>query len=223
MLRRHPIVAILLLGSLLAARAPTPAPQHDKWEKEIAAFEEADRTDPPPPDAILFVGSSSIRQWKTLSGDFARSTVINRGFGGSEMSDSLRYADRIILPYQPHMIFVYAGDNDLANKKSPEAIMADFGKLVEKVHAKLPKTKIYFISIKPSKARWSLIDQIRKTNELAKDYAEQQAQVGYVDTFTPMLNAEGKPREELLAEDGLHLNREGYALWAQIIRPLVQQ
>lgn len=211
----------LLLALICLAAQPAQPPGDDKWEKEIAAFEEADQNDPPPPDGVLFVGSSSIRLWKTLSGDFAKASVINRGFGGSEMADSVRYADRIILPYQPAMIFVYAGDNDLANNKTPEQVLADFKALVAKVHAKLPKTKIYFISIKPSKARWKLIDRIRKANDLVKAYAAGGGEVGYVDVFTPMLNAQGMPRDDLLVEDGLHMNRAGYALWAQIIRPLL--
>src|SRR6476620_5656785 len=126
-----------------AAVAAKPA-AHDfaRWEKDIAAFEGADRTSPPPKDALLFVGSSTIVRWKTLQQDFPSQPIINRGFGGNEIADSTYYADRMIVPYKPRTIFLRAGGNDLHNGKTPEEVFADFKAFVATMHAKLPKTEI---------------------------------------------------------------------------------
>jgi len=198
-----------------AAARPAAPP----FAAEIEAFERADKTNPPPQNAILFVGSSSIRLWKTLAEDFADLTVINRGFGGSQVADSVRYADRIVLPYRPKVVVLYAGDNDLAAGKSPQQVLADFEAFSGKVHAALPDTPVLYLSIKPSVARWHLIDKIREANRLIEQYAGgTQGKVVYVDVFTPLLTPDGQPRPDLLIADGLHLNAEGYKLWTPIVR-----
>lgn len=209
-----------VMGSSLTAAAPVEDPQ--RWEKEIRAFEVRDRTNMPPKDAFLFVGSSSIRMWRTLETDFAGLPVITRGFGGSQLADSVRFVERIITPYEPKMVLVYAGDNDLAAKKTPDEVLADFKKLVTAIHSRLPKTRVAFIAIKPSVARWALIDQVRAVNESIKAFTKTDARLEYIDVFTPMLNKDGQPRRELLVEDGLHLNSNGYELWTQVIKPYLK-
>jgi len=191
---------------------------------EIVAFERADRTNPPPKDAVLFVGSSSIRLWKTLPQDFPDLKVINRGFGGSQVADSVRYADRIVLPYRPRVVVLYAGDNDLAAGKSPQQVLADFQAFIGKVHGALPDTPVLYLSIKPSVARWHLIDKIRQANRLIEEYAAtSKGKVVYVDVFTPLLTPDGQPRPDLLIADGLHLNAEGYRLWTPIVREQIDR
>ena len=214
-----------------AAGAPAPSPATRPatppatklaalpFEKEIVAYERADAARPPAAGGIVFVGSSSIRLWKTLEKDFANLPVINRGFGGSHVADSVRYADRIVLPYRPKTVVLYAGDNDLAGGKTPRQVLADFQAFVAKVHEKLPGTRVLFIAIKPSVARWHLAGNIREANALVQRYTRTDDRLGYVDVFTPMLGADGRPRADLLVEDGLHLNADGYALWASIVRP----
>jgi lysophospholipase L1-like esterase len=190
-----------------------------RFEAEIKAFEAADKTNPPPARAILFVGSSSIRLWKTLAQDFPHRKVINRGFGGSQIADSLAFADRIILPYKPKTVVLYAGDNDIAAGKSPEDVFADFKALTQKIHAKLPRTRIGFISIKPSPSRWHLVEKIKTANRLIAEFCGRDKRLVYIDVFTPMLRADGTPRPELFVEDKLHLNAKGYELWARIVAP----
>ena len=207
--------------SLPASRPSAPALP---FAAEIEAFERLDRENPPPQDAILFVGSSSIRLWKTLNDDFPGLTVINRGFGGSQVADSARYADRIVTPYRPKVVVLYAGDNDLAAGKSPGEVLSDFQAFVAGVHAALPDTPVLYLSIKPSVARWHLIDQIRRANQLIRAYAATKpGKVIYVDVFTPMLTPDRMPRPDLLVADGLHLNEEGYRLWTSILRPVLER
>src|SRR5437867_4700935 len=148
---------------------------HDfgKWEKEIAAYEQNDRTNPPPKGGLLFIGSSTIRLWKTLAGDFPEQRVINRGFGGSEIVDSTHFADRIIFPYAPRMVCMRAGGNDLWAGKSPEQVFADFKEFVAKLRAKLPDTEIAFISLSPSPARLKQADKEKAVNVMIEQYVRQ--------------------------------------------------
>ncbi|MBL9170104.1 MAG: hypothetical protein JNN07_20385 [Verrucomicrobiales bacterium] len=211
------VVALALFGLVVSGSAAAPK-SAERWEKEIRQFEEKDRAHPPKPGAILFTGSSSIRLWKTLETDFPQRYVLGRGFGGSEMSDLNHYLERIVLPYSPRHILVYEGDNDLASGKSPEQVLTDFQTFVSRVRARLPRVRIDYIAVKPSKARWHLFDRIKTTNESIAQWAKTQSRVGYIDVFTPMLRSSGELRIELFQSDGLHLNADGYALWTQIIR-----
>jgi lysophospholipase L1-like esterase len=209
------ILATFCFGQVAAQETPV------RWEQEIRAYEAADRTNPPPRNGILFIGSSSIRLWKSLAEDFKGLPVINRGFGGSQMNDTVFYADRLVLPHHPRQVLVYAGDNDLAAGKSPEHVLESFQALVAKLQRDLPEARIAFISIKPSPARWNLIDQIRAANHLILQFTHSDKPLAFIDVFTPMLGEDGKPREALFAADKLHLNRAGYDLWTSVIRPYV--
>ena len=153
---------ILPLFVLLAAAQSAPAP----FEQEIKAFEQSDAKNPPPKNAVLFIGSSSIRLWKTLADDFPDLKVINRGFGGSQIEHSNRYFDKIVAPYRPKLIVFYAGGNDVAAGKGPQRVLADFKTFVEKVRTSLPGTRVLFISIRPSVARRHLHGREWLTNAL---------------------------------------------------------
>lgn len=211
-------------ASAFGADAPSASPttRPAPFEREIEAFEKRDRENPPPKDANLFIGSSSIVKWKTLAEDFPGVPVINRGFGGSRIVDSVRFADRIVLPYHPKRIFLYAGDNDIAGKRSPQEVLGDFKAFVEKVRAGQADVPIYFISIKPSPARIKLLAKGQEANALIRAYTEEGRNLHYIDIATAMLDSEGKPRGELFGLDRLHMNREGYKIWAGIIGPLLK-
>jgi lysophospholipase L1-like esterase len=217
-------VQTLVVSSLLAAQPGANNDKTDKWEKEIAAFEAHDAKNPPPKNAILFVGSSSIRLWN-LKESFPDRRTINRGFGGSELADSVRYAKRIIIPHQPRMVVLYAGDNDIAGGRSPQQVFADYQDFVAVVHRALPKTKITYIAIKPSIQRWALIDKIREANRLIRKHiAEQKSdKLAFLDIEKPMLGPDGKPRADLLQKDGLHLSKQGYELWTRLLVPMVSE
>lgn len=215
-MRNHALLVLLTLGAVCtyAADPPKPLP----FENEIKAFEAADARQMPPRDAILFYGSSSIRLWKTLAQDFPDKTVINRGFGGSQTSDAIRYEPRVVAPYHPKQIVIYEGDNDLAAGKSPQQVAADFQRFVEITRKDLPQVRIDFISIKPCIARLKLIDQVREANRLVQEYAAKTPGVGYINIFDAMLGPDGKPRADLLQKDGLHCSPAGYAIWVKIVR-----
>jgi lysophospholipase L1-like esterase len=220
------LLALLLLLTSTTARLLHGAQSQEgsrsaRWEKAIVGFEEKDRVNPPPHHAVVFVGSSSIRFWD-VGKSFPGIEVINRGFGGSELADSVHYAPRIVLPYEPRTVVLYAGDNDLASGKTPEQVAADFREFTRIIHARLPKTRIVFISIKPSPARWKLVEKGRKTNELVAEHCKSNELLAYVDCATPLLESDGKPRKELYRADGLHLNAKGYEIWASILKEYVR-
>jgi len=209
------LLAFFVTSALVAA---DPA---DRWEPAIAAFEKQDQESPPPSDGIVFVGSSSIRLWDVKQG-FPDLPGINRGFGGSQMADSVRYAERIVIPYKPRVVVVFAGGNDIAAGKTPQQVAEDFQSLVHKIQAALPETKIYFVSLFPTVARWKFDDKMRQANALIEAFTKTDARLGYIDTRTRMTSADGGPRPELLRADKLHMNDKGYAIWNEIVGPILQ-
>lgn len=172
----------------------------------------------PTSKSIVFTGSSSIRLWEGLDRDFPGKKILNRGFGGSQTDAVAYYADRIIVPYKPKQVVIYVGDNDLAAGKSPEKVLADFKDLFFKIRQEVPKATITFISIKPSPSRKHIMQEIKETNTLVKGFLNSQKKTGYVDIYTPMLLANGKPRPELFRADSLHMTRAGYVVWAAALK-----
>jgi GDSL-like lipase/acylhydrolase family protein len=207
--------------------APPPAVVQDSatrngpFADEIAAFEASDRINPPVKGGVLFVGSSSIRLWPHLAADFPGANVVQRGFGGSELWQVVNYAPRIVLPYCPARIVLYAGDNDIAAGRSPEQVLADYKNFVALVHRALPKTRIAFVSIKPSGSRWALVDKMRRANELVREYSSSDPKLVYIDTFTLMLGTGGAPQPDLYAADSLHLSTRGYDVWRKRLESFV--
>lgn len=192
----------------------------NEYEDDIRKFEEQDRVSGTRTGRILFLGSSSIRLWD-LNAHFPGLDVLNRGFGGSEISDSIFYYRRVVLPYRPRIIVFYAGDNDIANGKSSEQVLRDFTEFAEMVRASLPQTRVIYISIKPSPSRWRYIEDIRKANRLIERYAATKSFLTYLDVFSAMIRQDGSPRGDLFTEDDLHLNESGYRLWTAALRPLL--
>lgn len=226
-----PLVAAAPVRAAQAAVAQDQAgagvkrPKADRFEKTIAEYEEADRKAPPQPGGVVFIGSSSIRLWTTLAQDFPELNVLNRGFGGSIIHESTQYVPRIVLPYKPKLIVIYAGSNDIAMGLTPEQVRKDFEAFVVAVHASLPETRIAFISINPSVKRWEQQERILEANRQIAEYIKTQSARGvklsYLDSHAKLLSAEGKPRPEILRADGLHLNAEGYAAWLAILKPQI--
>ena len=231
MLKR--ILAGVLLGSVFFAAAcvttqKLPAPGRppaawrgpEIWEPDIAGFAKADEAGFPPANAVLFMGSSSIRLWD-LKKYFPGLSAVNRGFGGSYISDSAYYASRIAVPYKPRLILFYSGDNDIADNKPPDRLAADFEGFLAAAREKSPRLPVIYISIKPSPARWALWPKMREANGLIEASCLRQPPCSYLDVGKAMLDGDGKVRTELFMQDGLHLNGQGYLLWSALLTPLL--
>ncbi|HZX70450.1 MAG TPA: SGNH/GDSL hydrolase family protein [Rhodanobacter sp.] len=212
------LLLFMLLCPLLVTARGSGDNDHAQWKTDIAAFQAEDRVHPPPDGAVLFIGSSSIRFWNTLATDFPGVRTLNRGFGGSEIADATFFADRIVAPYHPRAIVMYAGDNDLQDGDSPAQVRDDFAAFVREARSFDPGVPIAFIAIKPSVARKALLPKIRAANALVREYAAGQQGVAYLDVFTPMLGRDGQPRSQWFLADGLHMNRKGYALWIGVVK-----
>ena len=203
-----------------AKPAATTKPHNfERLEKEFSAYEEKDKTAPPGKGGIVFIGSSTIRGWKTLAQDFPDHNVINRGFGGSQIIDSTHFADRIVFPYEPKMVFLRAGGNDINAGKSAERVFGEFKDFADKVHGKLPDTTIVFISLSPAPARWKERDENKRLNEMIIEYIKDKPYLKYVETYDMTLTPDGQAREELFVADKLHFNEEGYKLLKERVRP----
>ncbi len=221
-LSRNLLLPLLALWQLAAAHAPAQTTNSRPFEAEILAFEAADKTNPPPHGAILFTGSSSIRRWTTLAQDFKGHKVINRGFGGSQISDAVYYADRIVIPYRPQRIVFFAGSNDLDAGKTPEQVFKDFKALVQKVRLALPKVEMDYLSITTSPLRWHEVEQVKKANDLISSWIIGQDHLTFINVFPATLGEDGQPKPEFFLADRLHMNAKGYALWTKIIEPYLK-
>ena len=192
----------------------------DRFEKAIQKFEKDDAKSMPPQGAVLLTGSSSIRMWHSkLAEDLVPLTVIGRGFGGSNTNDLLHYADRVIIKYKPRAVVIYEGDNDVAQGVKPAAILATYKRLLNKIEDDLPGCRVYILSVKPSIKRQAMWPTMVQVNEQLAELADDRRNVTYIDVATPMLGDDGQPRPDLFIKDDLHLNRAGYELWRDTIRP----
>jgi len=219
-MKKFMLLAWLLATAGLCAAASTN--NFARWEKDIAAFERADRSNPPPQHAVLFAGSSGIRLWKTLAQDFPDQRVINRGFGGSHIADSVHFADRLLIPCAPRLIVLRAGGNDINAGKSPEQVCGDFKEFVNTVRTKLPDVKIVFIGQNPTPARWKNREREQAANTLIRDFIKQTPPLVYVDTWDKVLGADGLPRAELFVADKLHFTPAGYKILTDLVRPTLR-
>ena len=213
------MMLLLLVGMLVAA--PVAAQEAlPRFEKEVAAYEAVDRKNPPPKGQILFIGSSSIVDWD-VSRYFPDLRIVNRGLWGSALADAVRLIDRLVVPYQPRTVVVYAGDNDIDAGMTTEDVAVLFERFVRAVHTKLPQTRIVYIGIKPSPQRWPTIDRMRAANVLIRAFCTRDDRVAFIDVDSAMLGWDEKPRSELYADDGLHLSPLGYQLWTMLLRPFL--
>ncbi|MCU0408235.1 MAG: GDSL-type esterase/lipase family protein [Bacteroidales bacterium] len=216
----------LLLALLLAVLSCSPAakyrslPEVQAWEKDINRFEELDSTEYYPENSILFMGSSSIRLWSTLGSDMAPYPVIQRGFGGSKLSDFAVYTERIVSPHKCRAIVIFIA-NDITGSdkdKSPEEVAGLFRYIVRKIRKSHPDTPVFWIAVTPSAARWKVWEKIKEAGKLIEKYCLESENLYYIKTESAFLGQAGTPREELFIKDKLHLNEAGYAIWTDIIK-----
>ena len=206
----------------VAGNSSASFPDPQRVERAVRAFEIADAGKPANDGGVVCVGSSSIAGWReTARKDFAPLPVVTRGIGGGTMNDALHYVDRMVLRHHPHSVVLYAGENELADGVSPVQVRDTFQAFAAAVHAKLPGTRIFVISIKPSPARAALWPKMAQTNRLLREVCATDPRLEYVSVVEGMLGADGKPRPELFRADHLHMNARGYAAWRDAVRPRV--
>jgi lysophospholipase L1-like esterase len=211
-------IAFVLAGCRTTPPNSLASHNSSKWESAILTYEAQDKTNRPAPGCIVFTGSSYIRRWTNLMADFPSLPVVNRGFGGCQLADVHHYADRIVIPYTPRQVVIYAGGNDINAKKPPEVVFGDFVALVTRLRAALPGVKLLFISCPPSPKRWAQTPQIREVNARIKKYCRRH-DIVFVNTFDRMLGSNGLPRPDIYDADQLHMNQTGYALWREAVAP----
>jgi len=221
-INRYTLSLLLFISASFSAIAQEKLTQQQKWDKMVAAYQQQDSLHPPAKDVILFVGSSSIQNWKSLQEDFPGKNVLNRGISGTKTTDLMQYINKVITPYKPKQIFLYEGDNDIGFKKSPEQILLDFTTLFNAIRKDNPQAEIIYMSIKPSPRRIKDSTAIETTNSLVKTFLQMQPHTAYADMYQPLLAANKQLIPEYYREDGLHLTPAGYKVWADAIRPYIR-
>ena len=212
-------LAMCFLFALFLPKSEIPDPDPKRFAEAIAKFAEADQANPPAKGGIVFTGSSSIRRWD-LAKSFPKLKPLNRGFGGSHFSDSNHYLEETVLRYEPSVLVVFNGSNDLWNKKPPAQIMKDFSEFKTRIFKRVPECKIVLIPVKPSPKRLEILETERALNKLLAAEAAKDAPLVLVEAmFDSLLNAKGQPDETLFVNDRLHLNEAGYARWTKLLRP----
>ena len=211
-------LGLVLLSFIFFSGNPDPG----RFESEIEAFDSLNRVNPPAKGCFIFYGSSSIRMWKSLEDDFKTFPVVNRGFGGSQLSDALYYFDRVLVPWQPAKIILYEGDNDIATGKSPKKILNDLKLFYKMVHEKIPMAEVGILAAKPSPSRWDLKKKYEKTNSMLSKYCDMNESFTFIDVYNPML-LNGRPNPEYYIKDSLHMNAKGYELWTRLVKPFIEK
>jgi lysophospholipase L1-like esterase len=221
-LKKIALFFVMLVSLQVSSAAQNNYQRGHLWEKEIAAFALADKKEFPKKGKVLFVGSSSIRGWRTLQKDFPSIYTINRGFGGSHLEDVNFYAPQIIFPYKPELIVLYAGENDIVAGKSVQAVFNEFKVFVSSVRKKLPKSRLIIVSLKPSPARWEFAPKFEELNGLIEMETKKDKHLLFVDVWTPMLDEKGEPKKDIFLGDKLHMNAKGYEIWRETLAPKIK-
>ena len=216
----NPWLAAALAIALIAP--PNPG-KHEQWDTEISKLEAKAAKRPDLHGGVVFTGSSSIKNWKTLTRDFNGIPVINMGFGGSELADAVYFVDRLVLQYKPRVVVVYSGENDINAGVPVRRVLVDLKQFIALVHKSDPNTRIIVVSLKPSPSREKHLAKVREYNNLASDYIKGVRNVEFADVFTPMLTADGKFRDELYVSDRLHMTPAGYMIWTDVLAPMVKK
>lgn len=208
---------LLLLFSILDDPDPL------RFKSEIDQLTSAENVRESGTGGIMFLGSSSIRMWKSLEDDFAGYPVYNLGFGGSHTSDVLYYFQKLVIPFHPSLILFYEGDNDLASGKSPNHVFRDFKEFLKMVNQELPDTRVGFIAVKPSPSRWTLRNEYEKLNHKISSFSQKRDDLTFIDIYSPMIEKYGRPDPSLYLDDSLHMTPKGYDIWEKKIRPFIEK
>jgi lysophospholipase L1-like esterase len=208
------LIAFVLLHTVLIAQP---------YAEEIRAFKEKDSIAMPAKGQILLAGSSSFTLWKDVQNYFPAYPILNRGFGGSSLTDLIYYAEEVIFKYEPKQIIIYCGENDFAGNDTlyPAQVAQRFFDLFAMIRARYKKVPIAYISMKPSPARQHLMPKFNVANVMIRNFLKKKKRTTYIDVYHKMLDKEGKPMREIFGPDNLHMNAKGYAIWKELIEPVL--
>lgn len=215
----HSLLFVSIWMAFASAHAAENRSLQERFEKKMGEYEAADKAIPPPKHAVLLIGDSQFYRWKTLNEDLPQYTFINRGIDSFQISDLIHYSKRLVAPYDPRIILMHVGGNDVHNGKSTEQILKDFETLVSQLHVMYPTVPIVFSSITPGPGRWDEAQRRIDVNRAIEAFIGQQPDLKFIDLWHPMLDARGKPREDLWVEDRVHPNHAGYRLRAELTKP----
>ncbi|MFK7774918.1 MAG: GDSL-type esterase/lipase family protein [Saprospiraceae bacterium] len=204
----------------VAKKSPAP---FSRFQSEIDQFIQQDKEIDFPKNGIMMTGSSSIRMWKTMAKDFSKFPVLNRGFGGATIPEVLHFAGKYIFQHEPQIIVFYCGENDISEGASPEIVFASFKTFVKIIETRLPNTKLVYISMKPSIARWNLWPKYQAGEKLIKEFVDENPKIEYMDSSISMLEKDGEVKKDIFIEDGLHMNAKGYKGWTSQLKPILEK
>ena len=212
---------VVLAACLLNSSALMAQP----FKQEIEQFRKSDSLVMPPKGQIVFAGSSSFTKWKDVAMYFPGYPIINRGFGGATLVDLIYFVEDAIIKYQPRQVFIYCGENDMADVDtvSPATVLERFKTLHHILLKKLPKTKIVFVSIKQSVARWHLETKYIEANKIIQAYIATQKNIQFLDVHTAMLDEHNEVLKDIFIADKLHMNAKGYQIWQKRFVPLLKK
>lgn len=193
------------------------------FDSEIRAFAESDRTRPPQPGGILFVGSSIFREWTDVTAQMAPLPVVNRAFGGSRTADQLARFDQIVVPHAPRILVYYCGSNDLKAGDAPEAIFSRFKAFSERVRERFPQTHLVYVSSTRAPDRVKRWEQVDHYNALVRAYCSSTPRHDYIDINPVLVDDRGHPRLDLFRSDLLHFHPHAYQEFARVIRPVLER
>lgn len=202
--------------------AVTPDPDPARFQSEIDLFVEWDQKNSHPAQAILFIGSSSIRMWPTRQA-FPDFPIINRGFGGAQTSDVAHFYEQVVQPYDARIIVLYAGDNDIADGKTAAQVFEDYIELVNRILQDKPSAKFVYLPVKPSPSRFARWKEMNRLNLMIQEVNQKNPRLFYVDVASALLDSTGVPDKKYFIEDLLHLSEKGYEVWQEILAPQLRE
>ena len=214
------IIKFILLFLLL--NLAVNAQENPPFFTEILNFKKQDSLNFPPKNAVLFIGSSTFTKWKNVQTDFPKHVIINRGFGGSTLTNQLHYVGEVVYPYHPKQVVIYCGENDFPEGATPEIVLKRVEKLIDTIRFKFPKVHISFISIKPSPSREKYLPQMKKANNMIAEMLKGVKRTDFINTADAMYTSDGKIRSDIFLKDNLHMNEKGYAIWQKIMEPYLK-
>lgn len=228
MMGRRPIQATLLLvaasltalAMVPAGAKPAPGQQSGseaprRFMAELAAFAEKDAGLPAQAGGVLFLGSSSVRLWD-LRASFPTAHTVNRGFGGSTVTDVLASYDVLVAKQRPDSIVVYVGENDIALGRGAGTVARDVARLMARLRSDYPDARIAYLSMKYAPARKERHGTIKRANRLIERQARKTGSFAFVDVASDLLGEEG-PDQACYGPDRLHLSTIGYERWNRIV------